>query len=170
MYIPKTQYKVTVNTPGRFQGNPRGTVIEVSTGQFFNIPKQDLEKQNFDNMVEVFETQPSRQVNENVRNTYYPQPTASDYARGYIDRYFEKDSRSGKVREVRRQVQLLDQSKGFLKFLSLGWVIEGPLEDRVANGYVIPGAKSQNQHTINQAEKQLPGIKLVLKNPAQFVK
>lgn len=101
------------------------------------------------------------------------EPSANDYQKGSLARYFCKDSRTNKIIEVstERYKELKKESKLYRRVLRIEWYITGEPEDQIINGYLYPGTKAKNQDVINQAEKILPGIgEQILKDPSQFVR
>ena len=43
-------------------------------------------------------------------------------------------------------------------FAEVDWIIKGPAEDKMFNGYPYKGAESKNREAIQALEKQIPGI------------
>ena len=100
-------------------------------------------------------------------------PSAADYEKGILKRYFCKDSRTNKIIEVgsEKYKKLKKESKLYRRVIRIEWYIKGDPEDQIINGYLYPGTKTKNQDVINKAEKILPGIGAqILKDPSQFVR
>ena len=101
----------------------------------------------------------------------YPKPSQEDIERGKHKRHFVQDKRTNRVAEV----SLLDLNEIrkknllYLRNLSLDWITEGRLEDRVVNGYLESGVRSKNKATIEQADKVMPGIAALINDYGQFV-
>lgn len=174
MYLPKSQYKKVVNDGRSYKSEDgqlvNSNIIETSSGNYFAISSSDLDKGDFSKATQVTPVNGSTSPNENVRNTYFPNPSDEDYNRGVISRYYVKDLRTSKVREVRKEAYDLDKNETFLRFGIINWIIEGPKEDMYLNGYLVEGAVTKNRKTVESADKTLTGLKDYIKDYGQFVK
>ena len=100
-------------------------------------------------------------------------PTEKDYKKGFIIRYFAKDSRNGKIIELNKKNYLIkvQESKLYIRTAKISWNITGEVEDQELNGYLFPGVRSKNIDVTKKAEEKLPGIEVqILNNPDQFVR
>jgi len=100
-------------------------------------------------------------------------PTEKDYKKGFIIRYFAKDSRNGKIIELNKKNYLIkvQESKLYIRTVKISWNITGEVEDQELNGYLFPGVRSKNIDVTKKAEEELPGIEVqILNNPDQFVR
>lgn len=100
-------------------------------------------------------------------------PTEKDYKKGFIIRYFAKDSRNGKIIELNKKNYLIkvQESKLYIRTAKISWNITGEVEDQELNGYLFPGVRSKNIDVTKKAEEELPGIEVqILNNPDQFVR
>ena len=100
-------------------------------------------------------------------------PTEKDYKKGFIIRYFAKDSRNGKIIELNKKNYLIkvQESKLYIRTAKISWNITGEVEDQELNGYLFPGVRSKNIDVTKKAEGELPGIEVqILNNPDQFVR
>ena len=91
-------------------------------------------------------------------------------------RYFARDKRSGKIYEINVNVYkaLKTQQPTYYHpaytILELEWALQGSIEDSILGRFVAPGVRTINTNTILAAETKLPGIKIYLVDPLQFVK
>ena len=103
---------------------------------------------------------------------HYPMPSTQESA---IIRYFAKEKVTGQIIEISKSTYQALKKKSTLYFypgydiLELLWIIQGSVEDTVNGSYTIPGIKSKNKKQLQQAEKIMPGISLLLVDLAQFV-
>jgi hypothetical protein len=112
--------------------------------------------------------------NPNIKNLqsyqippqYYPQPTDSDYAKGYIMRYFAKKRNDiGYVIEISKDTYLSLQSKNseydYITYqaIDLFWQITGPLKDTRENRqYKISGIIDTNKRLVQTKDKSFRGL------------
>lgn len=82
-----------------------------------------------------------------------------DKQRGKTKRYFVQDKKNNKIVETDKntfqQAQIQVPNRVFAE---VDWIIKGPAEDKVINGYPFKGAESKNKEAILALEKQMPGI------------
>ena len=102
----------------------------------------------------------------------FPQPTESDYQKGYITRYFARQANSPKSSIIEISQEQYGKIRGdntyFYKTISVDWKITGELNSKLINGIKEIGVLEANQNSINEAKKTLPKIDLVLNNLVQF--
>ncbi len=102
----------------------------------------------------------------------FPQPTESDYQKGYITRYFARQANSPKSSIIEISQKQYGKIRGdntyFYKTISVDWKITGELNSKLINGIKEIGVLEANQNSINEAKKTLPKIDLVLNNLVQF--
>jgi len=112
--------------------------------------------------------------NPNIKNLqsyqippqYYPQPTDSDYAKGYIMRYFAKKRNDiGYVIEISKDTYLSLQSStseyDYITYqaIDLFWQITGPLKDTRENRqYKISGIIDTNKRLVQTKDKLFRGL------------
>jgi hypothetical protein len=112
--------------------------------------------------------------NPNIKNLdsyqippqYYPQPIDSDYAKGYIMRYFAKKRNDiGYVIEISKDTYLSLQSKNseydYITYqaIDLFWQITGPLKDTRENKqYKISGIIDTNKRLVQTKDKSFRGL------------
>ena len=176
-YLPKHRQKKG--------GKPKGKLIDPKTGlawlgaflmdflgNFFKGDKFDPNAEPLTFIPDAHgEEEDSLHPSVELTNDYNI-PTEDDIERGKYKRNFVQDKRSNRVAEVSKDELNRIRKKNllYLKALSIDWITEGFLEDRVNNGYLESGVKSKNRATIDQAEKIMPGIAaLIDDNYGQFV-
>lgn len=168
MYIPKNQYKIKQAYSGEFtkvDGTEyTGPYIEVANGTFYqgdrlsNVP------------VRIFSVEESQTIAiERPYNDYFG-PTEQNYTQGFYTRYFTRDKRNGKFVELSKEQW---NSKKTLKYVTAGklnWFLIGPLEDGKINDIPYKGTATRNLETLQNLEKEFPGITNFFDNPGQFVR
>lgn len=170
MYVPKHQYKKvkTSEIPGKLVDNlgnlfPGLSAILTSFGSYFDVPKEDLEKGNFDNATELFEVKES-----DLKKASSFIPKNIDYSRKTLKRSFLLNKVNGNLKEISPDDKTINNPLYETK-KTIEWEIQGPVEDTFFKGKLLEGAKTKNQRTINKTEKILPGISILL-DPTEFVK
>lgn len=99
-----------------------------------------------------------------------PDPTADDYSRGYITRYFAKKINDGTIYEISGDLYNTIIN-GLYSKINLQWRITGSKTDVYQNKVKIySGVIEDNQSSIKNAEKYMSGISGILKNPLEFYK
>jgi len=172
-YIPKIKQIVGGKIPG-FLKDPisglkfNGAFVQDFAGNFFKGTKITKDSK-------PLEFVPNEQVAQQTLGLVneYRTPSAKDYENGVFVRYFVKDGRSGVVVEVGKDQYLRERkaNKLYRRTLKVQWYIKGNPEDEIINGYLYPGIKAKNQDVVDQADKELSGIKdTILKDPTQFVR
>lgn len=157
---------------GRRPGDGPNRLLERYTGlsQSANL---EVDKTTYDivnNDAEAFALKKTLPV-----PVYYPVPSKEDYLKLSFTRYLAKEKLTGKVFEISSDTYISlngrDTTYYYLGYQTtkLNWVLVGPLEDTVSNGYIIPGAASRNAKSRELADKKLPGAAKFLNNLAQFV-
>ena len=172
MYLPKSKQKKG--------GKPPGKLIDPKTGLAFlgkfvmdhlgNFFKGDKVTSKSEPLELVADEEADKKLGFfNVQR----KPSDKDYTKGSFDRYFAKDSRTGKIIELDKEGYLAQrkESKLYRRTIKIIWYVTGNPEDEIINGYLYPGTKAKNQDVINQAEKLIPGLGAqILKDPGQFVR
>jgi len=178
-YVPKHKQEEVKATAEQFldaaTGLPHiGPVIKDFLGNFFKgSSSADIKPENALKQRDADAATEASLAREIGATPHYPKPTAKDFEKGSLKRYFVKDGRSGKILELNdsEYKRMKKEKKLYKRTLRIEWYITGEAEDTIINGYKYPGTKSKNQDVINQAEKILPGIGAqILKDPGQFIK
>jgi hypothetical protein len=108
---------------------------------------------------------------------FTPKPTAEDYQKGKITRYFarQRNGTQFRIMEIDEPTyDNLSNNRGGLntalwKVISIFWQISGPLRDvRVNNIRTRAGIIDTNQRVLDNAEKNFIGIKQYLSDLRQF--
>jgi hypothetical protein len=98
--------------------------------------------------------------------SYYPQPTATDYKKGYVIRYFtKKENEKGYIVEISESEYnsivngTADYNTSMYQTTKILWKITGPLKSERKSQYnVIPGIIDTNQRLTESANKTFLGI------------
>jgi hypothetical protein len=178
MYLPRAKKVVVDNFPDgvfveKLTGKPyTKKVVEDYKGDVFKATERESPKTSEKDAVVVTQT-PLRETNL-FRTGTGIEPTPLDYSRGSFTRYFIRDSRTEEVVEVTRdryniENAAIGRGRKYIKTLSIDWIITGNIDDRQINGYTSVGVRNLNASTMRDAEKELRGIKSLLK-PAQYFK
>ena len=97
---------------------------------------------------------------------YYPNPTAEDYKRGYVIRYFtKKENERGFVTEISQEEYsdlvngTADYDISLYQTTKILWKLTGPLRSQRKSQYnVIPGIVDTNQRLTETANKTFLGF------------
>lgn len=99
-------------------------------------------------------------------NSYYPQPTDLDYAKGYVIRYFtKKENEKGFITEISQEEYnsivngTADYDISIYQTAKILWKLTGPLRSQRKSQYnVIPGIIDTNQRLTEETNKTFLGI------------
>lgn len=179
MYLPKHQYKEVnvadflLGSSGDFLADSVGNlftkskITQTSQGELYDVPPEDLEKGIFTNATQYFvPPQPPQALN----NTFV-EPTDQDKKNCKFERYFTKNTVTGKIKELTK-ADYQDanlRGKPYELFAKTDWKVCGPLSDQDINGFFLEGTESINKKAVDNLEKQIPGIKDILTDYGQFV-
>jgi hypothetical protein len=95
-------------------------------------------------------------------------PTTDDYNRGYVTRYFVQKVNDGTIYEVSGD-SYNTIINGLYSKINLIWRIIGSKTNIYQNKVKIySGVREDNLNVIRSAEKSMPGISGVLKDPLEF--
>lgn len=85
--------------------------------------------------------------------------TDSEREKGVLARYFIQDKNNNKITEVDKPTYLQAQKDLVnTNFTQTDWIIKGPAENQMFNGFPFEGAESKNKKTIQALESQMKGI------------
>lgn len=163
MYIPKSRYKKPKSTDGtefvevKSRKLYKGFYIETYKGKFYGgkTPEQngpELEKIQKDIKFPLG-------LLGLLAGFFKKKPTQSEIEKGVTKRNFIQDRNNNKIIET--DPDTYTQAKETLVnsiFAEVDWVIKGPAENQIINGYPYEGAESKNKKTIQALEKTMPGI------------
>lgn len=171
MFLPKSKYTIKVAKAGQFSYDGRpytGPYIETYKGAKY--PGKDISKI----------TDPSKQLKD---LTEFPKieiplldrkvdlaPTPEDYKKGRMIRYFQKNNKTGVLKELNKEQYdaRIRSTEGFTTGFCT-WILVGQLEDFYVGKYPGKGVKTRNQEAINRLEETLRGVSLYLPDPGQYV-
>jgi hypothetical protein len=173
MFIPKSKYSTPKHTPGNeftLNGeNYRGWYVELNSGGYFTGKTITSKSKKL-----IFN--PARGENEDTRPSQKYRlynmdvtPLPADISNKKWRRYFLQDKRNLKIVEVDRARYNLFRIKQYVTRVSLDWLLNGPAEDKIINGYSYEGTASRNKKTVVALEKDMPGISSFIKDYSQFV-
>lgn len=151
----------------------KGMYFETSTGKYYSGTKPtengvELEKLTANHWEDLMPL--ALAIPGLLRGLFKPKPKKGDSAKGVTKRYFIRNNRTSKIIEVDKPTY--DQANRELPnhtFAAVDWIIKGPAEDKVINGYPYEGAVSRNRKTIQALEKQIPGISTFITDYALLV-
>lgn len=166
MYVPKHQYtkKVILNTESRPQyvdGAPytKTSYIELSNGDAYDVPEEDLEKGSFVNAKKLILNLPKQIPGTllTLIRSFIPKVKPGQRS---IRRYFVRHKVANQVIEVSEEEykeELLNPVP-YKEVVQVDWIVSGPVEDYKVSGYMYEGLKSRNKKAILEAEKTLTGL------------
>lgn len=94
-----------------------------------------------------------------AKGFFKPSASSVDKDNGFTTRYFIQDKSTNKIVETDKNTYLQAQDQiPNQRFATADWIIKGPAENQVINGYPFEGAASKNKKTIQALESQIPGI------------
>jgi hypothetical protein len=105
-----------------------------------------------------------------LKGFFKPTVKKGDKEKGKIQRFFIQPKTTGKISEVDKQTyhQSTKQLVNY-NFVQVDWIIKGPAEDKLINGYPFEGAASKNKKAINALEPQMPGISTFITDYSELV-
>ena len=97
--------------------------------------------------------------NDVYPNYYKTVPTAKDYSKGYINRYFVQKINDLKITETNKN-NYNDIYNNYFSKLVIQWIISGPKNNVYKNKILDrKGVQEQNIQTLVEYEKSIKGIK-----------
>ena len=95
-------------------------------------------------------------------------PTPKDYKRGFILRYFLKDTITNKIIEVNESFYESKSNVLYIQRLTIKWIIDKPLKDIFNQGYVYKGTISRNKESVMKGTLIMRGIDSYITNFSKF--
>ncbi len=166
-YVPESRYSEPKSTPGgdfvvKETGEDyKGSYIELFDGKFLSGTKPE---ENGAELVELTpnyleDLMPAAVVVAGLLAGFFkPKLKRGDREKGKTKRYFVQDKRTNKIIETDLETYQLSQNIPSKRFAAVDWIIKGPAENQIMNGYPFEGAASKNKKAITAVEKQIPGI------------
>lgn len=107
---------------------------------------------------------------------YYPNITERDIDNGSIIRYFVRQANhsKGDITEIDQKTYVRLKNNRLFKVITLSWKITGPLDDVAGPNKVnspvrlLTGVNTANRLAIEDADKEMLGLKYKLTNYSQF--
>jgi hypothetical protein len=168
-YVPESRYSEPKSTAGGDFAiidtgeDYKGSYIETFDGKYYSGTKPEQ------NGVELIKLSPN--YLEDLMPAaltaagllvgfFKPKLKKGDKEKGITKRYFIQDKRTNKIIETDLETYQESTSIPSKRFEIVDWIIKGPAEDKVINGYPFEGAASKNRKTILALEKNMPGISI----------
>jgi hypothetical protein len=178
-YLPPFSYTKPKSTSGgefavkRTGEEYKGTYIKTIDNKYYSGTKPEdngveLEKitaQYYEDLMPLVANIPGL-----LKGFFKPTVKKGDTEKGRTRRYFIQPKTTGKIAEVDKQTyhQSTKQLVNY-NFAQVDWIIKGPAEDRIINGYPYEGAASKNKKAIQALESQMPGISTFVTNYSELV-
>lgn len=171
-YIPETRYAEPKSTRGGEYVNKKtgedyiGQYIESFDGKYYagTSPQEngyELVKVNEEFPIGLaFATAPI--IAGLLAGFFKPKIKKGDKEKGVTKRFFVQDKKTNKIQETDQQTYIQAKVLPNTTLATVDWVIKGPAEDKIINGYPFEGAASKNKKTIQALEKQMPGISTII--------
>ena len=169
-YIPKSKYKKPKYTSGgeftelESKKPYKGYYIETYDGKFYagKTPEEggaELQKESKLKDQLMMLVGPAAAIPALLAGAFKKKPTQSEKDKGVTKRNFIQDKANGKIIET--DPDTYAQAKQEVPnsiFAEVDWIIQGPADNMMVNGYPFEGAESKNRKTIEALEKTMPGI------------
>jgi hypothetical protein len=174
-YLPKTRLAESKSSPGGefvIKGTSddyRGNYIETFDGKYYagnslSLVGAELEKVGTlgakeDNIIAGVTATATPLLLGLLQKLFKKKPTPQELQKGIAKRYFIQDKKNNKIVEADKETYILAQKELInRRFAETDWIIKGPAEDKIINGYPFEGAISKNKKAIQKLEMQIPGI------------
>ena len=95
---------------------------------------------------------------EEVFSSVLNYPTPKDYKTGFMNRYFLKNTITGKIIEANKRFYDEKIPELYIQGVIIKWVITKPVKDIFNQGYLYQGAASRNQQKVMQASLEMKGL------------
>lgn len=97
--------------------------------------------------------------------------TIKDIGRGYVMRYFVKNTSTKKLTEVDKSQYLTFSQSPNYQVLEIRWTITGIVENKTnPDGKKVYGVKHQNTNIIEFYEKKMSGLRYMLPDVLEYYK
>lgn len=163
-FIPEGCYRKAKSTTGNefietISREPyKGYYIEDSTGKFYGGKTPQETGPELEKLPKKPLGIPAGLVGL-LAGFFRKKPTQSEKDQGVTKRNFIQDKNNNKILET--DPDTYAQAKDELpnsRFAEIDWIIKGPADNQIINGYPFEGAESKNRKTIQGLEKTMPGI------------
>lgn len=166
MPLPRSKHSEPRHTPGKeftLDGKEyRGWYVETFEKRYFTGKVPDT------NSKEIF---PIQEIQPQQNLFIEQQITVSQSERdsGILRRYIIQKISNRKIIEVTKESYNQLISRPTYRGAIIEWIIKGPAEDRIFNGYPYFGAAHKNKETVSKLEKGILGITNFFKDYSEFV-
>lgn len=96
-------------------------------------------------------------------------PLTADKNRGIYNRYLIQKKSTLKIIEVTKEVYGKFANLAHYRRVIVPWIIKGPADNLILNGYPYYGAAHRNKETVFKLESTFPGIINFFKDYSEFV-
>jgi hypothetical protein len=169
-YIPESKYRKPKYTSGEdfteleSEKPYKGFYIELYDGRYLagKTPEEggvELVKESKLKDQLMMLVGPAATIPALLAGAFKKKPTQSEKDKGVTKRNFIQDKNNNKIIET--DPDTYAQAKQELPnsiFVEVDWIIQGPADNQIVNGYPFEGAASKNKKTIEALEKTMPGI------------
>lgn len=153
MYIPKSKFIIRPAQLDEFTNGYTGPVLETSTGEFFAGSSLETVSTRLTPTFEASSTEIIRPFHE------YVEPTDADFQAGFYTRFFLQIDKTKRVMEVSLTQFREKRNNEGVSSVSLVWTLVGG-RDRI---------KTQNEKAVTDLQKDFPTLRVIVKDPLQFV-
>lgn len=163
-YAPKGSYREAKSTDGTefteviSKERYKGFYIEDSRGKFYGGKTPEEGGPELRKILQIHFAIPTSLLGL-LAGFFKKNPTQSEKDKGVTKRNFIQDKNNSKIIET--DPDTYAQAKEELPnsvFAEIDWIIKGPAENQIINGYPYEGAESKNRKTIESLNKTMPGI------------
>lgn len=163
-YAPKGSYRKARSTDGTqfveviSRERYKGFYIEDSRGKFYGGKTPEEGGPELQKIQQIYFGVPTGLLGL-AAGFFKKKPTQSEKDKGVTKRNFIQDRNDNKIIET--DPDTYAQAKTTLvnsNFAEIDWIIKGPADNQIINGYPYEGAESKNRKTIQALESQMKGI------------
>lgn len=178
-YLPEFSYTKPKSTSGgefvikKTGDEYKGTYIKTTDNKYYSGTKPEDNGEELEKLTpEYWEDLMPLAVNIPglLKGFFKPTVKKGDKEKGKTQRFFIQPKTTGKISEVDKQTyrQSMKQLPNY-NFAQVDWIIKGPADDKIINGYPYEGAATKNKKAIAALEKQMPGISTYVTNYSELV-
>lgn len=166
-YIPESRYSEPKSTAGgdftiKDTGEDyRGSYIESFDGKYYSGTKPEQNGAELEKLSPNYleDLMPAAIAAAGLLVGFFKlKLKKGDKEKGKTKRYFIQDKRTNKIIETDLETYQQSANLPSKKFAQTDWIIKGPAEDKIINGYPYEGAASKNKKAITALENSMPGI------------
>lgn len=178
-YLPQFSYTKPKSTSGgefvikKTGDEYKGFYIKTTDNKYYSGRKPEDNGEELEEMTATF-VEDLMPLAVNIvgllKGFFKPTIKKGDKERGKLQRFFIQPKTTQKITEVDKQTYHQAQNQLInYNFAQVDWIIKGPADDQVINGYPFEGAASKNKKAIQALESQMPGISTFVTNYSELV-